>query len=148
MGWVYYLIGVGPTLLVVPCLTASFDLTPVPLVFTAACGLLPPVCFVCGTGLARLSPWAKTPACLLLVVGMVVVPPVGTLIGAYILDLLITEKGRVVFSTKYREVVRQTPHIRCNITVVIVLVTTLVALSLVSALLLLLGFVMTRTTGG
>ncbi len=38
--------------------------------------------------------------------------PVGTLIGAYILYLLLGAKGKMVFSPEYQAVIAQTPHIR------------------------------------
>ena len=38
--------------------------------------------------------------------------PVGSLFSAYILYLLLSEKGRFVFSPAYREVISQTPELR------------------------------------
>ena len=45
--------------------------------------------------------------------------PIGTLISAYFLYLLVSEKGKVVFSDEYKEVIRKTPHIRYKTSIVV-----------------------------
>ena len=55
--------------------------------------------------------------------------PIGTLISAYILYLLGSQKGVQVFSDEYAEVIAATPHIKYRSSkLVIVLVVLLVAL--------------------
>ncbi|MBN2296713.1 MAG: hypothetical protein JXM70_30080 [Pirellulales bacterium] len=38
--------------------------------------------------------------------------PIGTIIHAYILYLMLSRKATVVFSPKYREIIARTPHIK------------------------------------
>ena len=64
-----------------------------------------------GWGLRKLRPWAKIPAAILAGISLLSIP-IGTLIGAYILYLLFSAKGRVVLSPEYADVVAQTPHLR------------------------------------
>ncbi|HEY1122025.1 MAG TPA: hypothetical protein VGE67_10510 [Haloferula sp.] len=75
--------------------------------------------FAAGWGLRKLRPWAKIPAGLLAVVGLVrqfpVVAPVhviGMLVSVYVLYLLFSAKGRKILSPGYSEIVAQTPHLR------------------------------------
>ena len=64
-----------------------------------------------GWGLRKLRPWAKVPAAILAGISLLSIP-IGTLIGAYILYLLFSVKGRVVLSPEYADIVAQTPHLR------------------------------------
>ncbi len=85
-----------------------------------------------GLGLRRLKPWARVPTAILSGFGLLGFP-VGTLINAYILYLVLCEKGRMVFSEEYRRVIQVTPHIRYK--------TSIVVWILLGVLLLLMGFV-------
>ncbi len=69
-------------------------------------------------GLRRLSRWTRVPAIVFSVLGLVLVP-VGTLINGYFLFLLLSEKGTTVFSDQYKEVIRQTPHIKYKTSIVV-----------------------------
>jgi hypothetical protein len=62
-------------------------------------------------GLRRLRPWARIPTILISVVGLPLFP-IGTVVSGVVLFLLCSPKGAVVFSERYHEVIRQTPHIR------------------------------------
>jgi len=62
-------------------------------------------------GLRGLKSWARIPASLFAGLGLLAFP-LGTLINGYILYLLLSAKGRMVFSPEYREVIRQTPEIK------------------------------------
>ena len=64
-----------------------------------------------GFGLRRLRAWSYTGGIVLSVVGLLAFP-VGTLFCGYFLYLLLSEKGRIVFSSSYQNVIAQTPHIR------------------------------------
>jgi len=66
------------------------------------------------SGFYKLSDVGKIGGSILSVLGMCGFP-IGTAIGAYALYLIFSEKGNVVFSPRYREIVRQTPHIRSYI---------------------------------
>ncbi len=93
--------------------------------------------FWTGRGLRRLQPWARIPSGILSGFGLLGFP-IGTLINAYILYLLFSEKGRTVFSPEYRVVMEQTPHIKYRTSVIVWillgLVLALIAFGLIAAL--------------
>ncbi|PAW69614.1 MAG: hypothetical protein B9S38_09450 [Verrucomicrobiia bacterium Tous-C4TDCM] len=60
--------------------------------------------------------------------------PIGTLIGAYILYLLLGAKGKMVFSPEYQAVIAQTPHIRYRTSKVVWILLGLVLLIIVFGL--------------
>lgn len=62
-------------------------------------------------GLRRLRPWTRTVATVLAAIGSLLFP-VGTIINAYVLYLLLSTKGSMVFSERYQEIIVVTPHIR------------------------------------
>jgi GYF domain 2 len=64
-----------------------------------------------GTGLRRLRKWAKIPTGILAGVGLLGFP-LGTLINGYILYLVFSKKGAMVFSDEYQAAIAQTPHIK------------------------------------
>lgn len=70
---------------------------------------------VTGIGLARLSAWSRIPGCVLAGIGLLLFP-IGTLINGYVLFLLLSPKGSTVFSEKYKEVIKQTPHMKYQTT--------------------------------
>jgi hypothetical protein len=45
--------------------------------------------------------------------------PVGTLIAGYLLYLLWSEKGNVVFSPRYQRVMQATPHIKYKTSIIV-----------------------------
>lgn len=71
-----------------------------------------------GIGLRRLKSWARTPAAILSGVGLLAFP-LGTLINAYILYLVLCQKGRTVFSADYKRVIEQTPHIKYKTSIIV-----------------------------
>lgn len=87
-------------------------------------------------GLRRLRNWARIVAIVFSVIGLIAVP-VGTLISAYFLYLLVSEKGRIVFSDEYQRVIEQTPHIVYKTSVVVwillILLIALISFGLVAA---------------
>lgn len=60
--------------------------------------------------------------------------PIGTVIGAYILYLLLGAKGKVVFSPEYQAVIAQTPHIRYRTSKVVWILLGLVVILIVAGL--------------
>ncbi len=62
-------------------------------------------------GLRNLKSWGRIPAALFAGIGLLAFP-IGTLINGYILYLLLSAKGRMVFSAEYREIIQQTPEIK------------------------------------
>jgi hypothetical protein len=71
-----------------------------------------------GAGIRRLRPWARIPCGILSGLGLLAFP-IGTIINAYILYLVFSKKGAVVFSPGYRAVIQQTPHIKYKTSVVV-----------------------------
>jgi hypothetical protein len=69
--------------------------------------------FVAWTGwLTRtLQPRARVPATILSIVGLAAFP-IGTAISGYMLYLLWSTKGSMIFSDQYGLIVRATPHVR------------------------------------
>ena len=85
-------------------------------------GLLYIVFGVCeaivGIGLRRLKNWARIGSILFSVIGLIAIP-VGTLMSAYFLYLLLSEKGRIVFSESYQRIIEQTPEVRYKTSIVV-----------------------------
>ncbi len=67
--------------------------------------------FWIGSGLRKLKPSSRIPTAVLSGIGLLGFP-VGTLISSYIMYLVLSKKGRVVFSEEYTQVIAQTPHIK------------------------------------
>jgi hypothetical protein len=94
-----------------------------------------------GTGLRRLQPWARWTETVLMalqvVIGLVQANPVGLIFEIYILYLMLSSKGKMVFSPGYREIIERTPHIRYKISpivkVLVVLLVAIVAVGIVAA---------------
>jgi hypothetical protein len=81
-------------------------------------------------GLRKLAPGFRLAVTLVSVIGLVVFP-LGTLVGAYILYLLHNAKGRRVMTPEYVELIARTPHIKYRTSPVV-----LVAFVILIALLL------------
>jgi hypothetical protein len=77
----------------------------------AIVGVVSGVQIAAGLCMRRLTGQGKILGIVLAAVGMIAFP-VGTVIGAYILYLLLGSKGKMVFSPAYREVMARTPHLR------------------------------------
>jgi hypothetical protein len=89
-----------------------------------------------GTGLRGLRKWARIPTGILSGIGLLGFP-LGTIINAYILYLIFSEKGKTVFSDEYQTVMEQTPHIKYRTSIIVwillALVVGLIALGLIAA---------------
>jgi len=147
IGWLYYLLAALPASGALAGLAFTFSEGPGSLVFVAIFGSVAAMFAGLGTGLRRLSPWVRTPVMLLSIAGMTGFP-IGTIICGWILSLVATKKGEFVFSAEYREIIRQTPHMQCKITLISVFGMILLALIVLGALLSILRFAMTQVTGG
>lgn len=89
---------------------------------------------VVARGLWQLLPWARIAATVLSCIGLLGVP-LGTIISAYFLYLLQSEKGTMVFSDQYKEVIRATPHIKYRTSLIVwILLGALIALILVGVI--------------
>lgn len=107
VGLLYYFFA-GVLLVAAPA-TELINLTPFGRIIApailAGLGL---VLFWVGRGLQRLERWAKAPAGILSSLGLLGFP-VWTMVNGYILYLLFSAKGTMVFSEEYRQVITDTP---------------------------------------
>lgn len=87
-----------------------------------------------GIGVRKLRPAARIGATVISTIGLLGFP-IGTLVSAYFLYLLLSEKGSYVFSDAYKQVIAQTPHMRYKTSIltwiVVILLVTLVLLVIV-----------------
>jgi len=67
--------------------------------------------FFVARGLRQFRPWARITTVVLSVIGLLNFP-VGTLINAYILYLLLSQKGRRIFQSDYPDIIAATPDIK------------------------------------
>ncbi|MEM9554843.1 MAG: hypothetical protein AAGC60_11330 [Acidobacteriota bacterium] len=67
--------------------------------------------FWLGSSLRKLEERSRVPATVLAAIGLIGIP-IGTLISAYILYLLHSEKGKRIFTAEYRAIRDRTPEIR------------------------------------
>jgi hypothetical protein len=90
-----------------------------------------------GLGLRRLTTGGRILGILFATVGLIGVP-IGTLISVYILYLLLSQKGKVVFSDHYKQVIAETPHIKYKTSIIVwilvILILTLVGLGILAPL--------------
>lgn len=73
---------------------------------------------VVGFGLRRLRPWTKIPVGVISGIGLLGIP-LGTIINGYILYLMFSEKGSRVLSPEYQEIIRETPHIKYQTSIIV-----------------------------
>jgi hypothetical protein len=71
-----------------------------------------------GWGVRALRSWARTVGCVLSAIGLIGFP-IGTLINGYILYLLLSKKGRTIFSPAYQNVIAATPDVKHRTSVVV-----------------------------
>lgn len=71
-----------------------------------------------GIGLRGLKRWARIPSGILSGIGLLGFP-MGTLINGYILYLLFSKKGAMVFSDEYQRVIAETPHVKYRTSIVV-----------------------------
>lgn len=88
-----------------------------------------------GRGLRSLNPVVRIPAAVLSALGLLGFP-IGTLINGYILYLLLSRKGTMVFSDEYKQIIADTPYIKYHISIIvwIALALLLAAIALVIAI--------------
>jgi hypothetical protein len=86
-----------------------------------------------GYALRMFDPRGRIPGAIINGFGLVGFP-VGTLISAYILYLLLSEKGRRVLSPEYQGVIARTPHIRYQSSIVVIVLVVVVLVAAVAAL--------------
>ncbi|XZE34523.1 hypothetical protein SH501x_005346 [Pirellulaceae bacterium SH501] len=69
-------------------------------------------------GLKRLKPYSRISGSIIAGIGLLGFP-IGTLICAYFLYLLLSAKGDFVFSQQYRDVIQQTPHVKYKTSLIV-----------------------------
>jgi hypothetical protein len=74
--------------------------------------------FFGGRGLRKLTPWGRVVGIVIGVIGLAAIP-VGTILSIYILYLLLSKKGKMVFSPAYREVIAATPEVKYKTSMVV-----------------------------
>lgn len=67
--------------------------------------------FVLARGYRKLKRWVRVPGTIVSCLGLLSFP-IGTLINGYILYLLWSQKGKMVLSSEYQEIIAATPHIQ------------------------------------
>jgi len=87
---------------------------------------------VAAVGIRSLKPWARIVSGVLSGIGLLGFP-LGTLINAYILYLLFSKKGSLIFSEEYQGIIAATPHVKYRTSIVVwILVGLLLLLALVA----------------
>jgi hypothetical protein len=93
---------------------------------------------IVGIALHRLRPWSRIVAIVFSAVGLFAFP-IGTLLSAYFLYLLLGNKALFVFSDQYRRIIDQTPHVKYKTPVGLWLLLILLAALLIVAVVASLG---------
>lgn len=85
-------------------------------------------------GIRKLKPWARIATAVLSGIGLLGFP-LGTIISAYFMYLVLSKKGQYVFSPEYQSVIAATPQIRYRTSIVVwILLGLLVALLILGIL--------------
>ncbi|GAA5122349.1 hypothetical protein JIN84_09860 [Luteolibacter yonseiensis] len=119
IGILYYLGSIGILVIALSMLMASgsgeTDNTGVvgaaELTGVALLGALAVFQFVTGMAVRKFKTWARIAVGILSGIGLLGFP-VGTIINGYILYLIFSKKGQMVFSERYKEIIAATPHLR------------------------------------
>jgi hypothetical protein len=69
-------------------------------------------------GVRAFRPWGRVVGIILSVIGLIGFP-IGTLISAYILYLLLSKKGRTIFSPEYQDVIAATPYAKYKTSIIV-----------------------------
>ena len=64
-----------------------------------------------GKQFCALNPKIRIAGVVLACIGLIGFP-IGTLVNAYILYLLLSKKGKYIFSDEYKEIILETPHVK------------------------------------
>ena len=72
-----------------------------------------------GRSMQTLNPSGKILAIVVAAIGAILLPVCGTVISGYLLYLLVSAKGEMVFSSAYKEVMQATPHIRYRTSMIV-----------------------------
>jgi hypothetical protein len=81
-------------------------------------------------GIRKLQNWARYVAVVFSVIGLLGFP-IGTIISAYFLYLLLSQKGTMVFSDEYKEIIAATPHLKYKTSIIVIILLILLVVILV-----------------
>lgn len=93
-------------------------------------GLLAAIQGVCGYGIRNLKSWGRIMGIVLGAIGLIGFP-VGTIISAYILYLLISRKGGMVFSAEYKEIIAATPEVKYKTSIIVWIILGIIVLGVI-----------------
>jgi len=88
-----------------------------------------------GWGVRGLRRWGRILGCILSALGLLGFP-IGTLINAYILYLLLSKKGRTIFAPEYQDVIAATPDVKYRTSIVVWIVLGLLVILVAAAFVL------------
>jgi len=91
--------------------------------------------FWLGSGLRALNQKVRPVAGVFAAIGLIGFP-LGTLINGYILYLLFSAKGKMVFSEEYQGIIDATPHVKYKTSIIVWLILALLVLSIAAAVML------------
>jgi hypothetical protein len=115
VGFLYYLGGVGVTLVAAASLLGAKDASVMLTFVLIAFGVGQ---FFAGWAVRALRPWGRIVGCVLSGLGLLAFP-IGTVINAYILYLFLSKKGRTIFAPEYQAVIAATPEVRYRTSIVV-----------------------------
>lgn len=115
VGLLYYLGGVGVTLVAAASLLGAKDASVMLTLLLIALGVAQ---FFAGWAVRALRPWGRIVACVLSGLGLLAFP-IGTAINAYILYLFLSKKGRTIFAPEYQAVIAATPEVKYRTSILV-----------------------------
>ena len=133
IGVLYYIGAVSALIVAVSLLitleSSSAGTSALALAFFIPIGLL---YFWLGSGLRALNQKVRPIAGVFAAIGLIGFP-LGTLINGYILYLLFSAKGKMVFSDEYRDIIDATPHVKYKTSIIVWLILALLVLVVAAA---------------
>ncbi|HWV92319.1 MAG TPA: hypothetical protein VNZ59_19765 [Burkholderiales bacterium] len=115
VGFLYYLGGVGVTLVAAASLLGANDASVMVTLLLIALGVGQ---FFAGWAVRALRPWGRILGCVLSGLGLLGFP-IGTVINAYILYLFLSKKGRTIFAPEYQAVIAATPEVKYRTSILV-----------------------------
>lgn len=132
IGMLYYLSGGLMCVLAIALLTGAFATQREPLMMGFAVlylGIGALMLFV-ARGVRTLRSWARTTTIVLAAIGLLGFP-LGTLINAYILYLMLSKKGKRIFEDDYKDIIEATPHVKYRTSIVVWIVLGILLLAII-----------------
>jgi hypothetical protein len=81
-------------------------------------------------GVRKLMPWARITTIVLACIGLLGFP-LGTLINAYILYLMLAKKGKRIFEDDYKDIIEATPHVKYRTSIIVWIVLGILLLAII-----------------